>query len=186
MASPSKGKRLLRRYPILAPVPEEERAKVVRAALRNPLVMVIIGCLGFFILPPYFKFALQFLRVEEDPVLLMQLAKVGAAVILPIAVAVPLLSHYVMPYFLRTELKKQGYLKEDDEEQPEEGRTNDAQPSDTARAQPAGQEATPDAAEAPSARASDAPLPEAPETDKADTPADGSEADKAGETHPKA
>jgi len=105
----SRGRRLLRRYPILAPAPENERAAIVSASLRNPIVLLLVAGGGLLLLPQYFNFALTFLRFGEEPNALLTLAKLGAAALLPLCIAVPLLSRFVLPVFIRREMEKRGY-----------------------------------------------------------------------------
>ncbi|MCL1939739.1 MAG: hypothetical protein FWG04_03660 [Desulfovibrionaceae bacterium] len=105
----SRGQRLLRRYPILAPASENERSSIVGASLRNPLVLLLVLGGGLLLLPPYFHFAFAFLRVEQEPDTIFKMAKLGAAVLLPLCIAVPLLSRFVLPFFIRREMEKRGY-----------------------------------------------------------------------------
>ena len=107
--TPSRGQRLLRRYPILAPVPEHERPAIVRASLRNPIVLFLIVGGGFLLLPLYFNFAFAFLRLGEEPNAIFMIAKLGAAMLLPLCIVVPLLSCFLLPFFIRREMEKRGY-----------------------------------------------------------------------------
>ena len=106
---PSRGKRLLRRYPMLAPVPENERPAVVRAAIRHPVVLILVLGGGLLLLPLYFDWIFRLLGVENETNLMLQLAKLGGAVLAPCILAVPLLSRFVIPAFIRREMKKRGY-----------------------------------------------------------------------------
>lgn len=108
-ALPTRGKRLARRYPILASVPEDERPAIVRAALRHPLVLaLVLGC-GLLLLPLYFEWIFTLIGVEAEQDLLLKLAKLGGAILLPCVLAVPLLGRFVIPVFIRKEMKKRGY-----------------------------------------------------------------------------
>ena len=104
-----RGRRLLKRYPVLAPVPENERSAIVGAALRNPVVLLLVVSGGFLLLPRYFTFAFAFLRIGEEPNAIFMIAKLGAAVLLPLCIFVPLLSRFLLPFFIRREMEKRGY-----------------------------------------------------------------------------
>ena len=108
----SRGKRLLRRYPVLAPVPEDERPAVVRASLRHPAVLLLVLGGGLLLLPLYFDWAFRLLGVESESNLMLQMAKLGGAVLAPCILAVPLLSRFVIPIVIRREMKKRGYGNE--------------------------------------------------------------------------
>lgn len=108
-AAPSRGRRLLRRYPALAPVPEDERPAVVRAAIRHPAVLILVLGIGLLLLPLYFDWVFRLLRVEQEANLMLWIAEVGGAVLVPCIVAVPVLSRFVIPVFIRREMKKRGY-----------------------------------------------------------------------------
>ena len=105
----SRGKRLARRYPLLNGVPEEERPAIVRAALRHPLVLLLVVGGGLLGLPLYLGQMFVLLGVEQEPVFLVKLAKFAVIVLLPIMVAVPVLSRFVLPRFIRREMRKRGY-----------------------------------------------------------------------------
>ena len=107
--APSRGKRLLTRYPILASVPENERPVIVRASLRHPAVLLLIVGGGLALLPLYFNFAFAFLGIEQERDAILKLAKLGAALLLPLCIVVPLLSRFLLPYFIRREMEKRGY-----------------------------------------------------------------------------
>jgi len=104
-----RGRRLLKRYPVLASVPEDERPAIVRAALKSPVVLLLVVGGGLLLLPLYFNFAFAFLHIGEEPNLIFTLAKLGAVVLLPLCIAVPLLSRFLLPVFIRREMKKRGY-----------------------------------------------------------------------------
>lgn len=108
MQRASRGARLLRRYPVLAPVPEDERPAVVRAALRHPLLL--IPCLGaaLLLLPLYFDWMFALLGVGGAPENMFDFGKIGCAVLLPVIIAVPLLSRFVLPAFILRVMKKRG------------------------------------------------------------------------------
>ena len=105
----SRGKRLARRYPLLSSVPEEERPAIVRAALRRPLVLLLLIGGGLLALPPYLSQMFTLLNVEQEPVFLLKLSKFAAVILLPIILAVPVLSRFVLPCFIRREMRKRGY-----------------------------------------------------------------------------
>ena len=105
----SRGKRLARRYPLLNGVPEEERPAIVRAALRHPLVLLLVLGGGLLGLPLYLGHMFTLLGLEQEPVFLIKLAKFAGIILLPIMVAVPLLSRFVLPRFIRREMRKRGY-----------------------------------------------------------------------------
>ena len=109
MATTSRGKRLARRYPVLLGVPEDERPAVVRSALRHPLVLLLVVGGGMLLLPFYMKEMFELLRIEQETMFLLKLAKLGGIVLLPVVVAVPLLSHFVLPRFILREMRKRGY-----------------------------------------------------------------------------
>lgn len=109
MNLPTRGKRLVRRYPVLESVPEDDRPAIVRASLRNPLVLVLVFGVGLLGLPVYFDFAFAFLRVDQETDMLLKMAKFAGAVLLPICIAVPLLSRFVIPQFIKREMRKRGY-----------------------------------------------------------------------------
>jgi len=109
IAPSSRGKRLLRRYPMLASAPEHERPAIVRAALRNPVVLLLVVGGGFLLLPLYFHVAFAFLRLGEELNALMTLVKLAAAALLPLCIAVPLLSRFLLPFFIRREMEQRGY-----------------------------------------------------------------------------
>ena len=105
----SRGKRLARRYPLLNSVPEEERPAIVRAALRHPLVLLLVLGGGLLGLPLYLGHMFTLLGLEQEPEFLIKLAKFAGIILLPIMVAVPLLSRFVLPRFIRREMRKRGY-----------------------------------------------------------------------------
>ena len=109
MAMESRGKRLARRYPLLSSVPEEERPAIVRTALRHPLVLLLLIGGGLLALPPYLSQMFTLLSVEQEPVLLLKLSKFAAVILLPIILVVPVFSRFVLPRFIRRELRKRGY-----------------------------------------------------------------------------
>ncbi len=109
MLTNTRGKRLLRRYPLLANAPEEERPAIVRAALRNPLLLIPFLALGLLFLPLYFDRMFLLLNMDQDMNLSLRIAKFGGMALLPILILVPALTRYVMPYFLRKEMAKRGY-----------------------------------------------------------------------------
>ncbi len=109
MRERSRAARLARRYPVLASVPPEERARMVRTALRHPLILLLVVGLGLLGLPPYLRFMFDLLGVESEPNLLFMLAKTALTILIPIAVAVPLLTRFVMPRFLLKAMASQGY-----------------------------------------------------------------------------
>lgn len=108
-ASSERGKRLLRRYPLLAQAPDGERAAIVRAALRHPVVLFVVVGGGLLLLPLYFDVAFSVLRIETEGETFMKLFKIGAAVLAPLCVLAPLLSRFLMPLFIRREMAKRGY-----------------------------------------------------------------------------
>ncbi|MDL2291099.1 hypothetical protein LJC09_03250 [Desulfovibrio sp. OttesenSCG-928-F20] len=112
MQRASRGARLVRRYPILGAVPENERPAVVRTALRHPLLLIPVLLTALLLLPLYFELAFNFLGVNVAPQSIFDLGKIGCAVLLPVIIAVPLLSRFVLPWFLRREMKKRGYEPE--------------------------------------------------------------------------
>lgn len=105
----SRGKRLLRRYPILKDVPEDERPALVRAALRHPLLLLPVVLVGVLLLPLYFNEIFLLLRIEQENNLLLKLTKYACSVLLPVIIAVPLLSRFVVPAFIRREMGKRGF-----------------------------------------------------------------------------
>ena len=107
----SRGKRLARRYPLLKSVPEDERPAVVRAALGRPLVLLLVFGVGLLVLPLYLREMIDLLGVEREPVLTLKLAKFAGIVLLPVVVAVPVLSRFVLPRFIRQEMRKRGYTE---------------------------------------------------------------------------
>lgn len=107
-----RGKRLARRYPLLNDAPEEERPAIVRAALLHPLVLLLVIGGGLLGLPPYLEYMFVLMDVEQEPVLLIKLAKLAGIVLLPIMIAVPLLSRFVLPRFIRREMRRRGHYKE--------------------------------------------------------------------------
>lgn len=113
----SRGKRLARRYPVLLAVPEDERPALVRSALRHPLVLLLVVGGGMLLLPFYMQEMFALLRVEQETVFLLKLAKLGGIVLLPVVVAVPLLSHFVLPRILVKEMRKRGYCEKPSSEE---------------------------------------------------------------------
>ncbi|MDR0338978.1 MAG: hypothetical protein LBH65_01735 [Desulfovibrio sp.] len=109
MQQSSRGRRLARRYPVLAPVPEDERPAVVRKALRHPLLLLPTLAVALVALPPYFDFALRFLNVTAQPESIFDLGKIGCAILVPVIIAAPLLSRLVLPSFILREMKNRGY-----------------------------------------------------------------------------
>ena len=109
MASASRGKRLARRYPILNSVPEDARPAVVRAALKHPLVILLVVGGGLLGLPLYLNAMFGLLGVEREPALLLKLVKFAGVILLPVVVAVPVLSRFVLPPIIRREMRKRGY-----------------------------------------------------------------------------
>ena len=109
MSLPSRGKRLVRRYPLLAGVPENERPAIVRAAMGHPLFLLLVAGGGLLLLPLYFSFALPFLGIAEEKNMALATAKFAGAVLLPLVLAVPLLSRFVMPRFIRRALQRRGH-----------------------------------------------------------------------------
>lgn len=108
-SSSSRGKRLLARYPVLAPVPEAKRPEVVRAALRHPIVLLLVLGGGLLLLPVYFGFAFSFLKVAQETDIILKTAKLAASIVIPLCIIVPLLSHFLIPHFIRREMRKRGY-----------------------------------------------------------------------------
>lgn len=115
-ARSTRAMRLLKRYPMLETVPESERPAVVRAALLNPVLLVALVGVCFLLLPPYFKFAHELLDIlhETNPLLLA--SKTGGTVLAPCLVIVPLLTRFVVPVFIRRQMKKRGYGTQADSE----------------------------------------------------------------------
>lgn len=109
MQRATKGERLARRYPVLASVPENERPALVRAALRHPLLLLPVLAAGLLLLPLYFEFAFSLLGVSGAPESVFDMGKIGCVVLVPVIIAVPLLSRFVVPCFLAREMKKRGY-----------------------------------------------------------------------------
>lgn len=118
--SSERGKRLLRRYPILASAPEHERPGIVGAALRHPLLLLLVVGGGLLLLPLYFDCAFALLGVEAEHDAIMKTFKIGAMTLAPVCVAVPLLTSFVMPFFLRRVMEKRGYavLREEPTKEP--------------------------------------------------------------------
>ncbi len=112
MAITSRGRRLARRYPVLNSVPEDERPAIVRAALRHPLVLLLVLGVGLLVLPLYLGGMIALLGVEEEQVVLLKLAKFAGIILLPIVLAVPVLSRFVLPRFIRQEMRKRGYAED--------------------------------------------------------------------------
>lgn len=111
MATSARGQRLLKRYPILKDVPEGERPLVVRTALRHPLLLIPFILVALLVLPIYFKEMFELLGVHEEPEAMLMMAKYAVVVLIPIAVAVPLLSRFVVPHFIRKTMVKLGYAE---------------------------------------------------------------------------
>lgn len=109
MRPASRGARLARRYPILNAVPENERPGVVRAALRHPLLLLPAVAVALLLLPLYFEFAFRLTGIAAGPDNIFDLGKVGCVVLVPVIVAVPLLSRFVVPYFIGKEMHKRGF-----------------------------------------------------------------------------
>jgi len=109
MQRATKGERLARRYPVLEPVPEQERPALVRAALRHPFLLIPVLAVGIFALPPYFEMAFSWLGLGSAPESIYDMGKIGCVVLVPVIIAVPLLSRFVVPSFLAREMKKRGY-----------------------------------------------------------------------------
>lgn len=110
IAPSSRGKRLLRRYPLLAPVPEDERPAVVRAALRHPVILLLLIGGALLLLPLYFEFVIAFFAIAEERDNILMLAKLGVAVLLPAGLIVPLFSRLLLPFFIRREMERRGYF----------------------------------------------------------------------------
>ena len=110
MAMASRGKRLLRRYPVLKDAPEDERPSVVRAALRHPLLLLPFIAAALALLPLYFNEMFALLGVEQEQNMLMKLTKTACVMLVPIVIAVPLLSRFIVPAFIRREMIKRGYI----------------------------------------------------------------------------
>lgn len=108
----SRGARLGRRYPILAQVPEDKRPEIVRAALRRPLLLLPVLLAALLLLPLYFDFAFARLGIGGAPQSIFDLGKIGCAMLLPVVIAVPLLSRFALPHFIAGEMKKRGYKLE--------------------------------------------------------------------------
>lgn len=113
MAMTSRGKRLERRYPILKDVPEDERPAVVRAALRHPLLLFPFLVAALLLLPLYFNEMFSLFGVERESDMLLKMTKYAVIVLIPIIIAVPLLSRLVVPSFIRKEMIKRGYLEKE-------------------------------------------------------------------------
>ena len=109
-----RGKRLLKRYPLLESVPEEERPVVVRAALRHPLLIVPFVLVAFLVLPLYFNEMFALFKVKEEPEAMLMMAKYAVIVLIPIIIAVPLLSRLVVPGFIKKEMVKRGYAEDEE------------------------------------------------------------------------
>lgn len=115
MSSSTRGKRLLKRYPILKDVPEGERPAVVRAALRHPLLIIPFILVALLVLPLYFNEMFALFKVHEETEALLMMAKYAVIVLIPIALAVPLLSRLVVPGFVKKEMAKRGYPAKEEE-----------------------------------------------------------------------
>ena len=111
MASVSRGKRLARRYPILNSVPEDERPAIVRAALKHPLVILLVVGGGLLGLPLYLNEMFGLLGVEQEPIMLLKMVKFAGIILLPVVAAVPILSRFILPPIIRREMRKRGYVK---------------------------------------------------------------------------
>lgn len=110
MSSSARGKRLLNRYPILKHAPEDERPAIVRAALRHPLFIIPFVVVALLVLPLYFNEMFALFKVHEETEAMLLMAKYAGIVLLPIVVAVPVLSRLATPHFIKKELAKRGYL----------------------------------------------------------------------------
>lgn len=109
---PSRAKRLARRYPLLRDIPEDERAGIVREALKSPLVLVPLLGGGLLLLPLYLQYMFALLGVETEQNLLLMLAKVLGTALVPILVIVPLFTRFIMPRCIRKVLQRRGYKVE--------------------------------------------------------------------------
>lgn len=109
MANISRGKRLARRYPLLAVAPEDERPAIMRAVLRHPLILLLLFGGGLLLLPLYLGEMFTLLQVEQEANFFLKLAKLAGIVFLPVIALVPLLTRFVLPPFIRKELRKRGY-----------------------------------------------------------------------------
>lgn len=113
MSRVTRGERLARRYPVLRKVPENERPVIVRAALRHPLMLLLVVGGGMLLLPLYFRKMLGLIAMDGQHNLLLQFAFYAGIVLLPVLVAVPLLTRFVLPRILRKEMIKRGYSPDD-------------------------------------------------------------------------
>lgn len=104
--------KLARRYPILRQVPGPERAGIVREALRNPLFIIVFIVLALGAGPFYLEYAFALLDMPHGENMLVQLAKMGSVILLPICILVPVLTRLVMPRTIRKVMLKRGYTVE--------------------------------------------------------------------------
>ncbi len=107
--STRRQERLARRYPLLRDVPPQERSALVRAAILHPLVLGAAGLFAFLLLPPYVDRMFYLLDLQSEASPLLFLAKVGGVVLLPLCLLVPLLTKVLMPYRLRSVMRKRGF-----------------------------------------------------------------------------
>lgn len=106
---PPRAERLARRYPLLRSVPPEERAGIVRGALKSPLVLIPLLGGGLLLLPMYLQYMFTLLGVDREPNLLLFLAKILGSALVPLLVAVPVFSRLIMPRCIRKAMRKRGY-----------------------------------------------------------------------------
>lgn len=105
----TRGQRLGKRYPILRDVPEDERPAIVRAALRHPLLLLLVVGVGLLLLPLYFEAMFNFLGIAHEENMGLFLCKMAGTALLPALLAVPLLSRFVVPGFIAREMRKRGF-----------------------------------------------------------------------------
>ena len=108
----SAADRLARRYPDLAAVPPEERRPIVRAALAHPLVVVLLLVLAGAALPAYLHLSFTFLGLytEDQPLSLVSKSLIALAP--PIWAITFAFTRWVLPPFIRRQMKKRGYGKD--------------------------------------------------------------------------
>lgn len=105
--------RLVRSYPILEKVPENERLKLYRKAVMHPVVLLIVVGLGIFVLPYVLEYLIVMLDVPAEASDAVSLIKIVGLLAIPFCFVFFLLKKVLLPLTLRLVIQKAGYLDTD-------------------------------------------------------------------------
>ncbi|MDR2076778.1 MAG: hypothetical protein LBP61_07625 [Desulfovibrio sp.] len=109
-SSPSpQAESLARRYPLLRSVPPEQRSRVLRAAILNPLILGIILSFTLLAMPPYMDITFRLLDVNREANFALKAGKIILLTLPPMSLALFLLTRFLLPLSLRRVMRKRGF-----------------------------------------------------------------------------